>query len=236
MTLTQLVTHLREAILHDTGGTGYDWTANDITCRHSNNNLVDFINIAQDEVAKRTMCFLNSASEVVQAGFYIDLPSDFLEIKSVLLTKPATEESHLLESVSSEVYEVSVLKNDKCYAYTAEKNTTRLYFTGITSGDEADYTVVLSYYALPTAFTWATDQAVDSTLPREWQIQSLDYAAYRAFLKDDPDVLDVNRAEEFEARFTRTFGTHDNKYSIVRRNRDHTFAPHNGSYLQNIGY
>lgn len=212
-TLEQLITYLRVNILHDTGGSGVDWLTNDITCRHTNEELTYYAGDALIEVAKR-VGHLSTIHPILLSGvmeYTFDTTSiNTLDVIEVSLYKgPDKQVLHRLEEA-----EYIVCPGTSGAVYTLS-NAGVLQVKGLTSTE--DYTLLVEVNAYPTRLNWDTDRASTLDVPEQYITSVQYYMAHLAFQKDDPDVLSLDRAEEFMGRFQRLIGVSDDMYSKHRR-------------------
>lgn len=61
---------------------------------------------------------------------------------------------------------------------------------------------------------WTSDKP---EIHEQWQYKMLNWAAHLAYILDEPNSLDNNKAALHEANFTRDFGLPDNAYAVQRK-------------------
>lgn len=225
MTLLELVTHLRESILDDVGGTNVDWSEyseDNVAAsqmRWSNEELTRFINEAQNAVARDLLCFKTASATfditVVGGTAEYALDSRIIRIKNAYLASNGAELS------KQEIEDLMGIRDWRsttglpvAYVPDMETQTIRLYPT-----PEAADTVSLLVYRLPLVqFDWELADTQSAEVRDEYQIPMLDYAAHLAYLKDEANTFDPARSNTFLATYNRNF-THNSPYAETRRRR-----------------
>lgn len=223
MTLLELVTHLRESILDDTGGSGVEWA--DITddseevyqLRWSNEELTRLINQAERD-ACRAADLLKSTLDfapvtIVTGTHTYNLDSRIYKVKQVQLASTG----EFLSRCDIE---------DIIYGDFSRQNTPMYFISDVGSGDIrfypepiADDTANLICYRDPLeAYNWEQAETQSSELRSDHQIPMLWQAAYYAYQKDEANTFDPNRAEYFRNKFNQQF-TPETAYTETRRSR-----------------
>ena len=220
MTLLELVTHLRNNILHDNGGTGVDWSSfssddiDSMQLRWTNEELTANINEAISQVYKRTSPIKDVYTIDIEAGVTDYTLPDY--IKNILLVKnskghPVVEREIVElwwdETLDTQIGEVTVFIPDL-------KNRT-IKFLNVPKENE---TITLLVYRYPkTQLSWDTPDISPELLP-QYQLPMLWYAAGLCYLKDEVNTLDPKRADRMMAMFDREF-PFTSVYSIIRKER-----------------
>lgn len=227
MTLLELVTHLRESILDDVGGTGVAWA--DITqdddsvaqLRWSNEELTRLITQAQRNACRSADLIKDAYSftptSIVSGTQEYALDSTIYRVKQARLT--STGKSLIETSIEDLI--------DSRDDWTASSGTPTHYALDLTSGNivlypnpDANDTMQLVVYRYPLlALNWETAETQTCELRDEHQIPMLYGAAYLAYQKDEANTFDPNRSEYFRQMFEREF-TVSTAYSESRRTRD----------------
>ena len=225
MTLLELVTHLRQSILDDVGGTGVAWAditedQTDVTqLRWSNEELTRFINEAQKQ-ACRSAFLIKTGSPTfaisVTAG-----TSEYTLDPRVINIKGAYLASTGRELTEAEYEDVMGIPNWRTNASTPvyyitdmETGTITLYPTPI-----IDDTVNLLVYRLPLAdMDWEKAETDTAEIRADHQIDMLFYAAFLAYNKDEANTFDPQRAEYYRQLFEKVF-TSTSAYADTRRSR-----------------
>ena len=226
--LKDAVEHLRLYILHDTGGTGVDWETDDRTCRHSNKELTAHLNSSVEEVIKRVRNHWSTVEADVEAPSVVQPVANVVTLPQYRLDRVST---HLIKIDATSGDPIgSPLCIDDLYRENSDWSLARmgtaLAWTII--GDQAivhglkpntTYRFMQSWVTYPTKLQWPQDKAEELTIDSSYTHVLPFYASYLAFMKDDPDVLDLGRSEEFLVKFEREVGRDDNMYVKRRRNR-----------------
>ena len=220
MKLLELVTHLREYILHDTGGTGVDWSSlskddyNSTQLRWTNEELVGYINEAISQVYRR----INPIKDLYQLPVYANEPSYNLPsyISEVLKVKKS-DGNPLQEKSMDLLWDYkgfnTVTNSPLYYIPDYEQGTLRLYPT-----PNADDTLDMMIYRYPKVkLDWYYPDT-SPELREAYQVPMLFGAAALAYLKDESNVYDPNRSNELQLRFDREF-PFTSAYSNVRKER-----------------
>ena len=226
MNLGQLLTHLRVNILRDSsqqvaGSSDYLWT---------DQTLVDYINEAQDEIARATKCLRDAVTaEICQ--FTTVNNQEFYQVDdrviSILSVRMAGDQADLARAGHADLdayiqpstyfFDPSNLSNlppGKPLAWTSDE--------GVYAGDEGSMSAIqLRLYPIP-AIPYAgivgsmrvarlpltpmvlANPTASPEIPRNYHMKLLDYAAYLALRGADLDVAGgdaMGRAKYFKASF-----------------------------------
>jgi hypothetical protein len=207
MNLLELVTHLRTAILDDTGGQGVDWTGyskddfDSIQLRWSNEELVANINEAINLVYRRIEPVKDSIDFDISSGVYTYVLPDYI-IKTLRAKRGDGKEVH--EKDINDFWERRGL-NTKI-------GEIEEYFPDITTGffrvypiPVLDDTLTLMVYRTPiTTLSWDDNEATPE-LKQLFHLPMLYHAAFRCYLKDEANTLDPRRAATFKQLFDAEF-------------------------------
>jgi len=227
MNLQQLIKHLRIYILDDSGGHGIDWTTinegdpEEVMLRWSNEELTQYINEAEREVARRTLCIQDATTpEVCRINVVADTALYNLheKILKVKRAKLASQKFPLKKKSIYDYFEISDWDTQTGTPgyWIEDYQRHKIRFDKI---PEANDTLNLSVYRYPLYdMCWASDTQDEPEIDEVYQIKMLDYAAYLAYGKDDPNTFDSNRAQFRLARFVNEFGE-ASAYSEVRKKR-----------------
>lgn len=224
MTLLELVTHLRESILDDVGGTSVDWSefAEDNVAssqlRWTNEELTRFINEAQNRVCIDALAIKDSSTfsiSVVAGTAEYTLDSRILQIKGIYLNSNGKE---LIEAEYEDLYGMQNWRTNTGtpthYVLDIDTGKIRLY-----PEPESNDTIYLVVYRLPLEqFDWETNDTQSSELRLEYQIPMLNWAAYLAYQKDEANTFDPQRATYFRQLYSADF-TYNSPYQDIRRRR-----------------
>jgi len=102
------------------------------------------------------------------------------------------------------------------YAYFQEENN-ELVLVPI---PEYANTAYLTVVRLPaTDMTLALKDTVSPEIPAQYHLDLLDWVCYLAFLKDDADSQDIQKAKVYEDSFTRKFGPRPSARTEIMRRR-----------------
>ena len=226
MKLVHLVKHLREYILHDTGGHRIEWK--DITedsdevvmLRWSNEELTAYINEAIRQVYRRILPVHGYFPEFdiqVLAG-----QSDYVvdpRILRILSARLLTEDTNLCPV---DLEQLDYKTNGR---WRNHEGTPSNFMVDYTTGalrlyrtPEVDDTLSLLVNRLPLKeFNWRLKND-SAELREEFLIPMLDYAAFMAYSKDEPNTLDPGAADRRRISFEREF-PFTSAYSDVRKRR-----------------
>lgn len=219
LTILDLVTHLRRNVLHDTGGTGVDWTTleddnyDSIQLRWSNEEIVSNINEAIRVAGRR----VNPIKDVIKLNLrahknLYSLDSKVIKVISARRSDGTSlNEKSLDDYFSEDVFDT--VEGDVETFITDDTNSFRVYKT-----PSADDYLLLKVYRLPrNDYTFAD---IDETIEfkEEYQIPLLNYAAYMCYMKDEANTYDPNRAAAFLMAFTKEF-PETSVYSNIRKGR-----------------
>lgn len=206
MTLLELVTYLRQNILHDTGGTGVAWQNyneddyDSVQLRWKNEELVSNINEAIRQVYRRINPIIDTYSLPVtaQTNGYLLKPY----IMKVLEVRRA--DGKLLTEKSIFDYQFSQFNTDtgdlEAFITDDKTNIIRVYPIPI-----ANETLSLHVYRLPKESLSWDDYDVSPELREEFQIPMLYGAAGMCYLKDEANTFDPRRSSDMFALFDRDF-------------------------------
>lgn len=225
MTLLDLITYLRNNILHDNGGTGVDWTSysaddfDSMQLRWTNEEITANINEAITQVYRRTNPIKDLYTiDVVTGTSEYSIPEyiqNILLVKNEIGTKLAEKE--IIELWWDEQLDT---QTGDLVAYIVDLKNKTIKFLNIPVKDE---TVTLLVYRYPkTQLSW--DSYDDSPeLASQYQIPMLWYAAGLCYLKEDANTLDPKRSDRFMAMFDREF-PFTSVYSNIRKGRTNNRA------------
>lgn len=234
MTLFELVKHLRETILDDTGGTGISWediveTDDAVSLlRWSNEELTRLINAAQIQACRSAFLLKNStlSIDVVadQPLYYID--KSIIKIKNAFLDSTGNE---LRKVEIEDLYSVPRWKNvaglPNRYIVDYATGVLRLYPIPVD-----DDTISLISYVLPqTTMDWSTKEIDEPEIKEQFQLDMLYYAAYLAYQKENANTFDPNRSEKFKLLFESQF-SNTSAYGDTRRERTRNRPIRYGGY------
>ena len=219
MTLRELVTSLRD-LLDVKGGQGLDWTeeGSQSRLRWSNDELVRFINEAYRETAKRTLTIMDVVEiEVNNTDYLYDLPSNLLSIRRAKLNlgrftlmEVSWKDVDALDSTwESRTGEPTDYMTDWI------RGSLRLHPKPVTAD-----TLTLNIYRYPTDLLTLDRWEQDTPeLPEEYHYPLIYWAAHLAYLKDEPNTLDPDRAQYYDAKITNEVGPPTDAYSVERKKR-----------------
>ena len=224
MNLLQLVTHLRLYILDDSGGTGVDWESITATqnsshnlLRWTNEELVAYINEAERQATRNSLLIEDSTMtiSVVDGTALYTLDPKIIIVKRAKLSSETGE----LRKVSVKDYFLSSdweIKEDTPTEYMLDYSTGKIRFNTIPTQDD---TLKLIVYRYPlNDMEWNNRTADEPEIGEQYHIKMLDYAAYLAYGKDEPNSYDPQRAAARLATFEREF-SNSSIYSETRRKR-----------------
>jgi len=224
MTLLELVKHLRESILDDTGGTGVVWedldedNVDSSQLRWTNEELTNLINEAILQVHRRILLIKDASGDydiTVGSG-----DSDYALDDRIIRIKGAKLVSNGKQLVRAEIEDLWGLDDwdgkvatPTSYVVDYETGGFKLYPIPV-----VDDTVKLLVYRTETnPLVWASN-SVSPEMTTRYQIPMLNYAAHLAYNKDEANTFDPKRSEFLLALFTREFPG-ISAYSEVRRSR-----------------
>lgn len=225
MTLLELVTHLRESILDDTGGSGVVWA--DITqdtedvyqLRWSNEELTRLINQAEKDACRAADLIKSTLDPtfditVVTGTPVYSIDTRIYKVKQAYL---ASTEKFLYEADLEDLViwgNITKAQTPDYFIHDGDVHSLRLYPVPI-----IDDTVSLIGYRYPLVdYDWEQAETQTSELRDEHQIPMLWQAAYYAYQKDEANTFDPNRAEYFRNKFNQQF-TPESGYVETRRSR-----------------
>lgn len=225
MVLLDLVKHLRQSLLDDTGGSNVSWedivedTASEAQLRWSNEELTRFINEAEKQ-ACRSALLLKSADPtfsitVVAGTATYSLDSRIIKIKGIYLSSSGRE---LIKTD----YEDLLPMGD----WRSKTGIPTHYIEDIESGDitlypkpSANDTLNLLVYRLPMVpMSWDLAEIDTPDIKEEHQLAMLNYAAFLAYNKDEANTFDPQRAEYYRQLFVQEF-SNTSAYSEIRQTR-----------------
>jgi len=219
MTLLELVKHLRQNILDDTGGQGVEWDtyseddSGSMQLRWTNEELVSNINEAIRQVYRRI--------HPIQDIYYLNVLSGVKDYKL---------KSYVLKLISARREDGLALKEKSIYDYTfrdfesqtgdlesyipdEKTNSVRIYPEPV-----ANETVTFHIYRLPkVTLSWDNFDA-SPELREDFQIPMLNWAAHMCYMKDEANTYDPQRANAFMTFFDREF-PFTSAYSNTRKAR-----------------
>ena len=210
MTLLQLVTALRRDILDDEGGDILtSWTTDDTDCLWTNVALTDFLNDALREYCDRR-AIKDSSTAAVCTITLADGTADYtlhdsiISIEEVILSTTGEP----IEKLFQEDFDYSCL-NDldelKYYAEDINARQIRLYMTPDSTLDSETLTLTVRRGTLVT-FDWSGDQGAEPDIPARYHRHLIYWAASRAYLLNDADTFDKEKAGFFQGQFTQMVG------------------------------
>ena len=210
MTLEQLVEYLRRDILDDLGGDRLtDWKTDDTDCLWSNVALTDFMNDALREYCDRRAIKDSSTTAVCQITL-VDGTRDYalhdsiISIEEVILSTTGEP----IEKIFQEDFDYSYL-NDldelKYYAEDINAREIRLYMTPDAALDAATLDMTVRRGTL-VDFDWAVDLTAEPDIPARYHKHLIYWAASRAYLMNDADTFDKEKAGFFQGQFTQMVG------------------------------
>lgn len=223
MTLLELVKFLRTSILDDSGGFGVQWE--DITeddnatqqLRWSNEELVGYINEAIRQVYRRIQPIQDVSNFKVEAKAGIaDYPIDPRIIQIVMIRSESSGKvlnpADLHQYIEYQDFTVTESTPDS-YIPNYQSGSIRLFPT-----PTANETYQMIVYRFPlNSMDWLKPNQ-SPELRIEYHIPMLNYAAYLAYLKDDANTFDPQRANLFLTYFTNEFSD-TSAYAETRKRR-----------------
>lgn len=200
------IKHLRQSILDDTGGTGVVWE--DITesdaeasqLRWTNEELAFFLTQAEREVARRAM-LLKDVSGNYDITTVADQANYTLDPKVLRVIHAE------IDGVKLEDIEIEEIYSRYKWQDTVRKPTHIISDYGsrtvsLWAKPDDVYTVQLIVYRLPLAdLSFDTADFQEPEIDEKHHFPMLNYAAYLAYLKDEANALDPNRAAIFKSLF-----------------------------------
>lgn len=214
MNLENLIKHLRESILDDTGGTGVVWQDIDEDSdasdqlRWSNEELTRAINEAFLQAHRRSL-LIKESSPTFDITVTTGNPTYALDPR-IIRIKGAKLVSTGNQLTKAEVEEVWDQKD-----WDTQENTPTHYIVDYNSSSFTLYpipivddTVKLLYYRSElTPLSWSNPTGTPE-IPERYQIPALHYAAFMCFNKDEANTLDPRKAQYhlalFQAEFSET--------------------------------
>lgn len=224
MTLLELVKHLRISILDDVGGTNVVWedlAEDDVEAaqlRWSNEELTAYINEAQNRACRASYLIKKAESDfdiAVTAGTAIyQLDTRIIRLKNVEI---ASVGKSLIPVEYEDLMNIRNwrIKQGTPDSYVIDESDKQITLYPIPLVDD---TLSLIYYRLPLlTLDWGSSSN-DLEIPSEYQLEMLDYAAHMAYLKDEANTFDPQRAEYYRKKFITNF-TDTSVYGELRRKR-----------------
>lgn len=236
MTLYDLVKHLRESILDDTGGHNISWDSisesddNVALLRWTNEELTRFINEAEKQACRSALLLKKASSDfditVVADQAEYEVNPKVINIKNIYLDSNGRELERVeVEDLVSIPKWRTVVGTPDRYIVDYNLNSIRLYPT-----PEENDTLNLIAYTLPSEdMVWESADIDSPEIKEQFQLDMLYYAAYLAYLKEDANALDPQRAEKFKLLFDSEF-SNTNAYIDVRRERTRNRQIRYGGY------
>jgi len=228
MNLEELVGYLRINILDDTGGTGINWKNIYETCdenallRWSNESLTEFIN-----EAIRKACRSSYLLKDMQVTFDItlldgedsySLDPRIIKVKSVRLKSSG---NRLSEIASEDIWDEVTRSGREGLptSYFVDEITGEIgFYPTPTTASGLEDVEFITYREEMTPLDWDGDTEDSPEVNPRYHVSILNYAAYLAYLKDEANSLDPQRAAQFLTLFREDFD--DNSvYTEVRRVR-----------------
>lgn len=214
MTLGDELDELRSAVLRDTA-LPYLW---------SDDILLRYIRDAEHRFARHTLCIRDGATEIItQVTLETDVKNYVLDrsVLSVLSARYDTDKNDLFRSSHAIVAErLDTSHNIESWYVSGVEDTGRpnAYFTDETLVSGGVARVTLSVYPTPTTTengkpvylrvvrlprtVYSLDNlSVESEIPEDYQLDCLDWAAYRALRNNDTDAGESNKAANFKSSF-----------------------------------
>jgi hypothetical protein len=234
MNLLSLVEYLRVNILHDTGGTGVDWSSlvesdyDSIQLRWSNEELTRNINEAITQVYRRIQPIQDVVPlELIAGEGLYKLDPSILKILKVR----SSIGREMIEADLADVWfqvgqnETPPLLPTLLSPVQGRSQTARNYSTNYSTGHiwiypspTIDETVSLLVYRFPLKkLTWDKN-TLSPELREEYQIPMLWYAAFLCYMKDEANTIDPSRATLCQREFDKEF-PFASVYANVRKSR-----------------
>lgn len=220
MTLDELLQELRVNVLRDRS----DIIAGDTDSLWSDESLLRYIGDAERRFARRTLILRDSTTlETCRVMLKTGVTTYPLHrsVLSVISARLAGQPNDILRSghaLISQAQPPEFLTFDPTAPYTTAPGTPLAYYTDETLVFASQGTVALSVYPVPSAtennqflqlrvirlplatYTPA-DLGVESELPEDYQLDALEWAAYRALRGFDADAGAPTSAEAHKAAF-----------------------------------
>lgn len=220
MTLLELVKHLRENILDDTGGQGVDWTGfnkddyDSIQLRWTNEELVANINFAIESVYRRTNLIIDALTLDVEIGVpTYSLPTWVIEVDDVkredgnYLIKKGMKDLYSLTEFNTKTGELKVWMPDDVMG------SMRVYPI-----PEKNETLSMIISRLPKLrLTWDNPD-ISPEIREEYLYPMLFGAAEVCYLKDEANTYDPKRSQMFSDMFDAEF-PFTSAYSNIRKRK-----------------
>lgn len=215
-TLENIVEAVRER-LDDLPGdvvVDQDWKSNDDGLLWSNSELTQYADEAQQEVARRRPIKDNTTVAVTQIAV-VALTPTYAYHKSIL----AIEEPYFVETISGihhalkkyshadmltdyQTWRADTAGKPTLYIEDLHERSITLYRTPDVAG-----TLYLTTRRLPVRrLNWSIGQSAKLEVDAEHQYDMLDWILYRAYLKDDIETSDAERARRHLDAFTLAIG------------------------------
>lgn len=166
-----------------------------------------------------------SISSVVAGSIVVDDKTDEDGATVVLVNETATDA--IVEVQKKELIKTTSFALDENYSgwnsqvgepagYIQEENHELV----LIPMPEYANTLSLTVVRLPAAdMTLALKDTVSPEIPEQYHLDLLDWVCYRAFLKDDADSQDIQKAKFYEESFTSKFGPRPSARTEIMRRR-----------------
>ena len=206
MYLLDQIKYLRESILDDVGGTSVVWQninegeAELAQLRWTNEELAFFLTQAEREVARRAKLLKDTTGDyditTVADQMSYDLDPKVLRIIHAQVGPKALKDIEI-----EDVYNTYNWKQRRdTPQYIISDHSSRQVSLFPTPDDV--YTVELILYRLPKVnLSWDTADTQEPEIPEMHHFPMINYAAYLAYMKDEANALDPNRAAQFKSLF-----------------------------------
>ena len=176
--------------------------------------------------------FLNGAnnglftiSSVAAGSIVVDDKTDEDGAAVVLVNETATDA--IVEVQKKELVKMTTFALDDTHpGWNTQVGEPAVYFQeennelGVAPAPEDANTLYLTVVRLPASdMTLALKDTVSPEIPAQYHLDLLDWVCYRAFLKDDADSQDIQKAKFYEESFTSKFGPRPSARTEVMRRR-----------------
>ena len=222
-TVEELVEYLRVNLLDDVADFGIDWKdiENDEVTSYqllwTNEQLVSYIAEAQNQVCRRVYPIKDSIT--------ISLTADTSEYT---LDNKVLKIHHAILSSNGRLLQVAEMKDvENIQNWESLTGVPTHYLKDYKTGyfrpyvtPSANDSVKLYVYRLPTQTLSWTDSCDTLEIKQYHQIPMLHYAAYLAYMKQDVDTFDENKAIKYLSLFNNEF-PETSVYSDIRKSRSH---------------
>lgn len=226
MNLLELVTAAREDILDDEGGYGVDWTTStsEPLLRWSNTQIVRYLNEAEKEIARRAKILKEAENpSITRIAVKADKASYNYSDKIIqpLHAKLVTSERVLQIISIKEVLDQGDWDTrtglPSCIIY--DWNSNKLRFNVIPTEDDTLRLIVYRYPINSLSWDSTTADKITPEIPERHHYYMIYYAAYLAYLKDEANTADLDRAEYFLNKFEEEYGPKESVYSETKKRR-----------------